>query len=523
MAEDAPRDRSERVQALRSAWGVLEAAGLSAEPSRAALASADAPLDLLEREIRELASELPIDRLRVTVADCLLVDRCAVLDLLDLVIGAEHDALEGIAARIPALDVLITLSCAVGNPYGRLHDPIQLTDQLQRLCERSAVDYAAARLPELEAEFYAAANLSDAEPSDENEHRALRLRKIELGPSFFVPGVLRAIVTYNAALLRRSEGAASISRDAEVVQMPHAPAASGSLFERPAVPKLAEALRRRAAGQRPALDPIDRIAWCLDLNDLTDAEREALLSESTGRTEGLAGTTVLLGLLCRSAVVLDEEFPAIGIATHELTGEWSRELAELLQQEVNRYIATDYSRASMLTELKSRFLTVTRPNQRTRRVAQTQMTIGEPAEERSGASERPPSRAKKEPEPAKARWREWPWAATARAGAAGLFAVVALLALVDLVWSEGRVRGAELEQLSPYLSHGKRSEAGAGTAFRGTLDDSWFSLEPARQQDAADALVAALRERGARDVMVYDDDGRLCIQALGAQPARIVR
>ena len=42
-------------------------------------------------------------------------------------------------------------------------------------------------------------------------------------------------------------------------------------------------------------------------------------------------------------------------------------------------------------------------------------------------------------------------------------------------------------------------------------------------QNIETEMVAALRKQGARDVMVYDEDGRLRIQALGAQPARLVR
>jgi hypothetical protein len=536
VAENEQRDRVERLRALRSASGVLAGAGSSARASSAALADLahgdlpgdaseggefDASLDRLEREMRKIALEIPIDRLRATLAEGVVADRRGVLDLLDLVVGAELEGPEGIDARIPTLDLLITLLCTGGNPHGALHDPILLTERLQRLCERSDVDDV--RLPELEAEFYAAANLSEAELRNDGEQRALRLRKVELGPSFFAPRVLRAIVTYNVALMRRTDDALPSARDAAGPAKAQARATGGSLFELPALPKLAEALRRRTAGQPPGLDPIDRIAWCLDLNDLTRAELDALLSESTGRREGLEGTTVLLGLLCRSSVVLDEEYPAIGIATHELTGAWSRELADLLQQEVNRRIAKDYGRASMLTELKSRFLTVTRPKQRTPRATPPQLTIGEPAEERSAQGARPSSRVKKEPEPAPTRWRQWPWATTARVSAIGLLAGVALLALVDLVWSEGRVGNAELEQLSPYLSHGKRSDAGAGTAFVGTLEDAWSALEPGRQQVAADALVAALRERGVREIMVYDDEQHLRIQALGEQPARIIR
>jgi hypothetical protein len=120
-------------------------------------------------------------------------------------------------------------------------------------------------------------------------------------------------------------------------------------------------------------------------------------------------------------------------------------------------------------------------------------------------------------------WREWPWALIARTGAAGLF-VVAALALVDAIgWGEGRVARAELAQVSPLLSEGRRSEDGTGSAFTGTLDDEWSDLAPAQQAASAEAMVAALRGRGVREIMVYDDDNQLRIQALGSQPVQIVR
>ena len=36
-------------------------------------------------------------------------------------------------------------------------------------------------------------------------------------------------------------------------------------------------------------------------------------------------------------------------------------------------------------------------------------------------------------------------------------------------------------------------------------------------------MVQALREQGIREIMVYDDDQRLRIQALGSQPPRVIR
>lgn len=88
-------------------------------------------------------------------------------------------------------------------------------------------------------------------------------------------------------------------------------------------------------------------------------------------------------------------------------------------------------------------------------------------------------------------------------------------------WDAGRIAGAELAALSPYLSSGTRSDEGVGRAFVGTLDAQW-SLADAEQTLEADHLVEALREQGVHEIMIYDGDRRLRIQALGAQPARII-
>jgi hypothetical protein len=49
-----------------------------------------------------------------------------------------------------------------------------------------------------------------------------------------------------------------------------------------------------------------------------------------------------------------------------------------------------------------------------------------------------------------------------------------------------------------------------------------LALEASDRILAANDLVAALRENGIRDVMIYDDDGLLRIQALGEQSPRIL-
>jgi hypothetical protein len=93
-----------------------------------------------------------------------------------------------------------------------------------------------------------------------------------------------------------------------------------------------------------------------------------------------------------------------------------------------------------------------------------------------------------------------------------------------LLWDSENTRfnRDQLDQVSPYLSHGARSEKGRGPAFVGEIRDSWSALEAAGQIPVATDLVERLRENGVRDVMIYDDDGLLRIQALGDQPPRIL-
>jgi hypothetical protein len=235
--EESLRELVERFRTLRSAWGVLAPSGLSAQkravvetgralskaltelaqgpPSTgedAAIAALDARLEDFERDMRDVALEVPVTQLRATLPERLTADRRGVLDLLDLILGAEIRGLEGTRARIPTLDYLITLLCTGADPQAPLQDPVTLTHRLHQLCERSSVVYDP-RLPALEAEFYAAAELHEADLRNELELRTLRRRKIELDANYFAPRVLRAIVTYNAALMRRIDEELLSSQD----------------------------------------------------------------------------------------------------------------------------------------------------------------------------------------------------------------------------------------------------------------------------------------------------------------------
>ncbi len=535
----------ERQRALRSAWGVLSPSGLSSEKSgiaeagRAlseqlvALSASDDPaasveldvrFDALEAEMREVAFKVPIGQLRSSLPQRVSRDRRGVLDLLDLMLGAETRELAGTAERIPSIDYLITLLCVTGGPS--LEDPVHLTPRIHELCGRSADDYDP-RLPEIEAEFFAAADLYEADARSDHQHNALHRRKAELGSSYFAPSVLRAIVTYNAALLERIDHEVIASQDWG--EFPHVdtPVSLVSVFENPSISQIAQALQRRAAGKAPGFNPIDRIAWCLDLDFPDRGERRALMSESIGDPENAIGTAILVGLLCRSAVVLEEELSSVGIAPEHLTNEWITELANTLQRTVNERIASDeYEQACVLSELKNKFLytsmaNVSRTSERRSApgVAPTDAGVGHQAKKITDQAleiERV-----RENQRSEGRWRRWAGMAAVAVAALGLMGVAVV------AWNQYSNRDLasydrdRLDEVSPYLSRGKRSGQGVGPAFVGEIRDGFDALEPADRMLVATDLVGSLREQGVSQIMIYGDSGDLRIQAFGDQRPRV--
>jgi len=588
------RARFERLRALRSAWSGLAPSSLStekvdvAETGRAlserllelasiegpttepaALDEMDARMDELESAMRAIALKVPVVQLRSTLPERLGSDRRNVLDLLDLMLGAEIEGLEGTSSRIGAIDYLITLLCTAGSADGApILDPVTLTPRLYGLCQQSDVDYDP-KLPDVEAEFFAAADMAAADAREELALRRLRQRKTELGSSYFSPRILRAIVTYNAALLKQIEEEVSSSQDWGALSAFSAEAgtdedeARTSLFDTHGLRDVASALRRRAAGEAASVSDVDRIAWCLDLSYPDAAERAAVLAESVGYRTDPKGTAILVGLLCRSAVVLDDELPAIGISPEDLSGAWVKELDAALKQKVNELIASDeYKEACLLSELKSKFLysPMTEVHRQNRIAPETRPIESEgssenPRDEHTAPEdvdekreqERDERRAedasREYPETAEelaqqalegeeaeratagVDWQSLPWAALGRLAGGALAVGLAAVAFTHVVFPDAglsRVGGKELARVSPYLERGARTLNGGAAVFVGTVDDAWLELDEDARLDAAVDLVAILRAQGVSQIMVYDDDRVLRIQALGSGGVKVL-
>jgi len=386
-AETPITPRVERLRALRSAYGALAPSALSdagreitesgrrltqriaqakRDPGTLApgeLAAIDAHLDAFEGSMRTLARSLPVAQLRSTLPGRLANDRRSVLDLLDLMLGDGIGDGPEFADRIGAVDYLITLLCTHGARRRGIvaHDPTSLTPRLARICA-NAEAREDDRVSDVESEFYAAAGMSFEELRKEFQRRALRQRKIDLGAVFFAPRALRAIVTYNAALLDRVTDEILESGDWGLVETDAAAEAGsatsgGSVFESERLRRLAATIRRRVRGE-PMTDSAEGcIAAALDLESLEPSELEAVVQESVGHVEDPIGTAILIGLLCRSLAILSIELQRLGIAPDDVSEHWVAELDGIFQREIDDRHANDaYRQACALAELRSRFL-----------------------------------------------------------------------------------------------------------------------------------------------------------------------
>ena len=577
----AAASRLARLQALRSAWGVLAPSALSEDGQRIAgigrnlTARIDAlgqdrsvspdqegqdidrELEAFETSIRTIAARVPVSQFRSTLPGHLPGNRQGLLDLLDILIGPGIEELEPGPCHPGAIDYLITLLCIHSgsplSPGGAIrHDPVTLTPRLESLSLR-AEEIAGERFTGVEAEFFIAAGMDGRDLREEFQHRTLRSRKAELGLAFFVPRILRAIVTYNAALISRAADEAQHSGDwgfaGEEDPGDDAPGTGTgriSVFDSEPLRQIIDSVRRRARGEAPRTTASDQIAWALDFDHLTKSERKALLTDRPGSRQEPLGTAIVVGLICRSLAVLSVELQTLGIPPDDLADLWTDELGRLFQEEINRHISrNDYRTACSLSEIKNKFVSApladqfreqglaarpaavpptpetgiqtdpmpaTPPREEKRESARDliRSALDESIEEHSGAGTRIGGSA-------------WPWLRIGQAAA--LIALVAVMVGAGLGRPDRDLETWNREQLatvSPHLLHGARSDEGRGTAFVGTIDEAWLDLPPRERGESAEDLVMRLRNLGLRQIMIYDEDDVLRIQAIGSQPIRML-
>ncbi|MGB0618534.1 MAG: hypothetical protein ACPGVZ_03625 [Myxococcota bacterium] len=556
--------RLERVHALCSACSVLAPAGvvgdedeigatgqalteyLSAlvdshsDVSASALDGIDNLLGEFETSIRRVATCLPVARLRSALPSFGDEDRRGLLDLLDLLIAQGFSRAPGIGECIGAIDSLVTLLCTHGAQPGAVRfDPVTLTERLSHLCEAHD-DPSDPRLAEIEGEFFAAANLDAEALREERLQRTLRQRKAELGALYFAPRMLRAIVTYNAALLARVDEGQLDSADWGDLSG-EAPAretfAATSVFESAPLRDLAAAVVRRLAGETPEPTPTDRIAWALDLEYLADNERKALQGPGLATSKDPLGTAVLVGLLCRSVAVLGVDFQDAGLPPDHLTGAWVDELSKLFQEEINGHIEDDaYPVACALSELKNKFLLAPLAEHLREERAATQQEALPPSQPRrkpeaSDGGPRENARdlvrealtaADEANTPSRLHLMNIPWARLSQSFALAAAIVVGVWLYLERDGDLDRLGRDQLVAVSPYLEAGRRDAAGTGRSFVGEIDEAWLALPRDERVAIAEQIIDRLRAAGMQQVMIFDDDDQVRIQALGSQPVRVL-
>ncbi len=610
--------RLERLRALRSAFGALapsavteagreiaeagraltrrlaEASREPAPPSAIALAQIDTALDAFESTMRRLACGVAVAQLRATLPGRMSNDRRSVLDLLDLMLGDGIDDLQRLSDRIGTIDYLITLSCTHGaRRHGIVaHDPVSLTPRIAALCERQG-SHDDPRIPELETEFFGAVAMESDRVHEEIQRRSLRQRKIELGPLFFEPRVLHAIVTYNAAQLERVTDAILDAGDWGILDVASEEGAAretagGSVFASRGLRRIAAAVRERIRGEAGSDSPERRIAVALDLEDLEDSELEVLEADSVGTSDDPIGTAILVGLLCRSLAVLSIDLQGLGLASDDVSDLWVDELDARFRKEIEERLASDaYKQACALTELKNKFLFAPLADRLREEHVLTHCAVrkSKPAVDASGAQTtpakasaaiaRPPSSPAKstahgarsapdgapsangrpapdhgtrpgKPERRRTSARDLvrealdedrrgrersalarsPSHRLARVWIARAALLAAAIAVaVQLYFARGDrdlepFSREQLASVSSYLVEGRRNGEGRGPGFVGTVDDRWTSLPHDGRQAEAETLVEHLRARGLEQVMIYDRERRLRIQAIGSEPTR---
>ena len=560
---DSPRDdelapRLSRLGALRSAWGVLAPAAPTCDTNQigeagraltdhistiinsrsditpGALTRIDTLLVNFETSIRHVAISLHVSQLRSVLPAYRETNRQGLLELLDISLGEDLGGRNSVSGRIELVDYLITLLCTSSNQCSAeiVHDPVTLTPRLARLCE-SADDPEDSRLEDVAADFFAAANLNHVALQEELQQRNLRSHKVELGSAFFAPRILRAIVTYNAALFAHVSDKIVDSGDWGVLekQTPNASkniADTQSVFKSKPFGMLADAVRRRAEEGSPEPTPIDRIAWALDFEYLEPNERKALRSPAFGSAEDPLGMAILLGLLCRSIAVLSIDLQEAGFSPDAITDRWVSEVSEVFQGEINRNLADDaYKVACALSELKEKFLLAPiAGHMREERAARHEEPTPVLAEQIGQAEGFVRDAFKQDQARTQNRSRrratlDVPWAQMSQL--AILAAIIGTAVALFVFQENGSLDGLGREQLaavSPYLENGKRGGAGTGNAFVGRVSDAWLALPADQRSEVAEDIVARLRSQGIRQIMIYDDDKQVRIQALGQQPIR---
>jgi hypothetical protein len=529
----------------------------------AALAEIDRVVDQHTEFVLECLDAVTIAQLRSTMPAHTASHRNEVLSLVQLVL---EDGPK-VADRLPALEYLLTLLSTIDEGGRRkiAFDPVSLSPAIQSFCDQRAAEYEG-DATEIELQIHQGA--ADLDPSIDPGPAAREMRdtKTGLGTMCLVPGLLRAIISYNTrmanVMAERSETARATDADfhditdasvelhdlieeATAAQPGTAPdfadaslkaeAPPSSVYDHEGLPVLIDALRRRLNGTPIGTCTSERVVLALDISGLEDYEIATVQLEERTHEERLLAYTVITGLLFQTLPTLGEALDEIGIKADVVAQQWINEINEDLQNSIKAHLqGGDYEAGCQLSESKTRLLyaplsAIAQESKAKRAQAASQLDRDSSLLEAVAAAASADARSASGARGAAFKMGEtisgWPvWRQNIIKLAAGAAMAALIMNLISASPDHAlqTLETHDLSNASPYLSSAYRDRHGTGKMVIGRLDSDWTILEGDDQYTAAQDLVAALVDDGVTQLMIYDGKKRLAVHFAGGQMRRPV-
>lgn len=361
------------LRSLRNQLQALMAAVESRDKGEATDATldsfeADMALDGYARQLRLVADGVGLPQLRASLPELAKEQRDEVVALLDLLI--EED--EGLEARMPVIDYLITLLCVVrqGESWSMIVDPPNVSEGT-RARSLGAPPCDSELQNEIFKRFLNATEQLKAGGNADSVLGDMRRYKLEIGAYFFAPEIMRCLVSYNLEVRSHREAQISAIRamDREVDLDPIAagrppetatpsapPGAPPKALGADGIAAIEAAIGQRIAGREPAAGTAGEIADRIDVAGLPPEVSEAFRSDGTSNVQALIRRIAVLGLVAEKHAELETQRVALGIGDGFFE-EQLLEVSERVRRETNDLIANNgYDHARILSDLQSRYL-----------------------------------------------------------------------------------------------------------------------------------------------------------------------
>jgi hypothetical protein len=572
LREDSAQTRGQKVrqqlEQLAAQWKALDATD-SPDPDEidavcSGFDQVDIELSSISDELRLYTDGVHAVQLRSTLPEIARCHRREICGLLDLLI---EDA-EGLERRRATIEYVVTLLSTSDESGTRkiAYDPAKLTPAMQLLCEQTETECGAIS-EEYELAFFEAANV-DAAVDVLARVRELRDKKEELGTACFLPGVLRAIVTYNVRMANQMSCVVSTSREDDLAfedlvevevedaesqeiesveeseldfvepELKVEPAERISIHDSNGISQIWQALRRRLRCVPIGSCVSERVALAVDLTPLDVDELNILGSDESddGRT---TAAILLVGLLSSVYPAIEASLLELEITRQQLHEDWAQELDQDLQERISALLASNaYESACRLSEFKTKHLYASLSSlargRRDRDGIRPQATLAG-----RDTAKADMLAAAREATDELGGFRSRNWVAPVRRVAlgetrtdrkirSGVVATVAscLLLIVgfNLISAEksdiAELRPRQLSDISRYLKSAYRNGEGSGALVIGQVDEEWQGLSQELRVEAAREMRRALEEEHVMDAMIYDADHRLQIHLASGQIRR---